>query len=215
MTDPAKIPLWFDTFKKCQYVGEQRSGVGTRYYVEEKVPGPLRKVHFEAVAWDENTALRLRMKSGENVSSYEIHWKLKAHDTGTAFHFVEDVGMPFGILGRLLGVLGRRTAEKMVEAMLRRLKTLCETPGWVSGNLQPFDMDPGSLTRGDDLLKNTGLCIARYRVRPLSVIPGLTRNPCYRNERAENLPEISKITFTGRCPPPRAGDRRPCGSEGS
>lgn len=129
VTDPAKIPLWFDTFKKCQYVGEQRSGVGTRYYVEEKVPGPLRKVHFEAVAWDENTALRLRMKSGENVSSYEIHWKLKAHATGTAFHFVEDVGMPFGILGRLLGVLGRRTAEKMVEGMLRRLKTLCETPG--------------------------------------------------------------------------------------
>jgi hypothetical protein len=45
-----------------------------------------------------------------------------------AFHFVEDVGMPFGVLGRLLGVLGQRTAEKMVEAMLRRLETLCETP---------------------------------------------------------------------------------------
>ena len=41
-----------------------------------------------------------------------------------------------------------------------------------SGNLQPFDMDPGSMARGDGLLKHAGW------VRPLSVIPGLTRNPC-------------------------------------
>lgn len=54
---------------------------------------------------------------------------MAAHGTGSTFHFVEDVGMPFGVLGRLLGVLGQRTAEKMVESMLRRLKTLCETPG--------------------------------------------------------------------------------------
>jgi len=128
LTDPAKIPLWFDTFRKCQYAGEQRSGVGTRYYVEEKVPGPLRKIYFEAAVWDENAVLNLRMTSGENVSSYEIHWKLAAHGTGTTFHFVENIGMPFGILGRLLGVLGQRTAEKMVETMLRRLKTLCEAP---------------------------------------------------------------------------------------
>ncbi|MBW2357061.1 MAG: hypothetical protein JRF23_09955 [Deltaproteobacteria bacterium] len=120
--------LWGAMDGSCQYAGEQRSGVGTRYYVEEKVPGPLRKIYFEAAVWDENAVLNLRMTSGENVSSYEIHWKLAAHGTGTTFHFVENIGMPFGILGRLLGVLGQRTAEKMVETMLRRLKTLCEAP---------------------------------------------------------------------------------------
>jgi hypothetical protein len=26
----------------------------------------------------------------------------------------------------------------------------------VSGNLQPFDLDPGSMARGDELLKSTG-----------------------------------------------------------
>jgi hypothetical protein len=54
----------------------------------------------------------------------------------------------------------------MPRLMLRAID--CE----FSENLQPFDMDPGSMARGDELLKNTGL------VRLFSVIPGLTRNPC-------------------------------------
>ncbi|MFP4453951.1 MAG: SRPBCC family protein, partial [Desulfobacterales bacterium] len=73
LTDPEKIVLWFDTFQKYEYTGETLNGLGTTYYVEEKVPGPLRKVNFEAVTWDEHERLTLRMTSGKNVSSYEIH----------------------------------------------------------------------------------------------------------------------------------------------
>ncbi|MCK5096780.1 MAG: SRPBCC family protein, partial [Desulfobacteraceae bacterium] len=41
LVDPAKIVMWFDTYKKCEYTSEKHSGVGTTYYIEEKVPGPL------------------------------------------------------------------------------------------------------------------------------------------------------------------------------
>jgi carbon monoxide dehydrogenase subunit G len=41
LVDPAKILMWFDSFKKCEYVNEKQTGAGTAYYVEEKVPGPL------------------------------------------------------------------------------------------------------------------------------------------------------------------------------
>ncbi len=126
LVDPAKIVIWFDSFKKCEYVNEKHAGVGTAYYVEEKVPGPLRKINFEAITWNENESLTLEMTSGKNVNSYEIRWNLKANQSGTTFHFVEEIGMPFGVIGKLLGVLGQNTADKMVESMLIKLKNLSE-----------------------------------------------------------------------------------------
>ncbi len=74
LVDPAKIVLWFDTFKKCEFLSDKHSGVGTNYYVEEKVPGPLRKINFETIDWDVNKKLTLKMTSGKNVNSYEIRW---------------------------------------------------------------------------------------------------------------------------------------------
>jgi len=118
--------MWFDTFKKCEYTSGKHSGVGTTYYVEEKVPGPLRKINFEVIIWDENERLTLKMTSGKNVNTYEIRWDLKSTQSGTIFHFVENIGMPFGIIGKILGVIGQRTADKMVEGMLIKLKNLSE-----------------------------------------------------------------------------------------
>ena len=126
LIDPVKILMWFDSFKKCEYTNEKRSGIGTTYYVEEKVPGPLRKINFKVKNWDENKRLTLEMTSGKNINSYEIQWNLEPAQSGTIFHFVEDIGMPFGIVGKILGVMGQRTADKMVENMLAKPKNLSE-----------------------------------------------------------------------------------------
>ena len=126
LVDPEKILMWFDSFKKCEYANEKTIGAGTAYYVEEKVPGPLRKINFRVTDWNENENLTLEMTSGKNVNSYEIRWNLKADNTGTAFHFVEEIGMPFGVIGKILGVLGQKTADRMVEGMLIKLKDLSE-----------------------------------------------------------------------------------------
>lgn len=131
LIDPGKMPMWFDSFQKCEYAGEKRSGVGTVYYVEEKVPGPLRKIHFQATRWNENEGLTLEMTSGKNVKRYEIRWDLETTESGTLFQFVEEVGMPFGVIGQLFGALGQKTADRMVEGMLIKLKLLCE--GVISG----------------------------------------------------------------------------------
>ena len=126
LVQPEKLIMWFDSFIKCEYSSEKKSGIGTAYYVEEKVPGPLRKINFEAVDWDENESLTLKMSSGKNVSSYEIRWNLHEVQSGTTFHFVEDVGMPFGVIGKVLGKVGQKTADKMVDGMLTKLKKLSE-----------------------------------------------------------------------------------------
>ncbi|OQY02758.1 MAG: hypothetical protein B6I22_13055 [Desulfobacteraceae bacterium 4572_123] len=75
---------------------------------------------------DEYERLTLKMISGQNVKSYEIQWNLKLAQSVTIFHFVEDIGMPFGIIGKILGLIGQRTADKMVEGMLVKLKNLSE-----------------------------------------------------------------------------------------
>lgn len=49
------------------------------------------------------------------------------------FHFVEEIGMPFGVVGKILGVLGQNTADKMFEGMLMKLKDLSEAPGGKAG----------------------------------------------------------------------------------
>jgi len=126
LVNPEKILMWFDSFKKCEYVTEKHTGLGTAFYVEEKVPGPLRKINFKVTNWNENENLTIKMTSGKNVNNYEIRWNLKATNNGTAFHFVEEIGMPFGIIGKILGVLGQKTADRMVEAMLMKLKNLSE-----------------------------------------------------------------------------------------
>ncbi|MCK5311984.1 MAG: SRPBCC family protein [Desulfobacteraceae bacterium] len=126
LVDPTKIVMWFDTYKKCECTSEKHSGVGTTYYIEEKVPGPLRKINLEVKIYDENEKLMLKMISGKNVNTYEIRWNLELAQPGTKFHFVEDIGMPFGIIGKVLGVMGQRTADKMVESMLIKLKNLSE-----------------------------------------------------------------------------------------
>ena len=126
LVKPEKILMWFDSFEKCEYADEKHTGVGTAYYIEEKVPGPLRKINFKVINWTENESLTLEMTSGKNVTSYEIRFNLEATQSGTAFHFVEEIGMPFGVIGKILGVLGQATADKMVEGMLMKLKNLSE-----------------------------------------------------------------------------------------
>jgi len=126
LVESEKILMWFDSFQKCEYANDKHSGPGAVYYVEEKVPGPLRKINFEVQNWNENENLILEMTSGKNVNSYKIRWDLNATQSGTAFHFVEEIGMPFGAIGKILGLLGQSTADRMVEGMLMKLKDLSE-----------------------------------------------------------------------------------------
>jgi len=126
LVEPEKILMWFDSFKKCEYANDKHSGTGAAYYIEEKVPGPLRKINFEVKNWNEYESLVLEMTSGKNVNNYEIRWNLNATQSGTTFHFVEEIGMPFGVIGKILGILGQGTANKMVEGMLSKLKNLSE-----------------------------------------------------------------------------------------
>src|SRR4030042_6389870 len=126
LVEPEKILQWCITFQKFEYTGEQRGGVGTPFYVEEKAGGPLMKLNFAVTDWAENERLAFRMTSGTFVKGYDQSWTVESIPLGSRVTLMEQVEMRFGIIGKLLGLVGQRSSETHVGEMLAKLKSLAE-----------------------------------------------------------------------------------------
>ena len=124
--EPERVLEWCSTFRKFEYTGDQRSGVGTPLYIEEQAVGPVMKMHFEVTEWKENDKLGLRMVSVSSVKSYEQEWSLEPTPSGTRFTFVEEIEFPFGVFGKLLGLIAQRMSAATVDKMQAKLKALAE-----------------------------------------------------------------------------------------
>jgi uncharacterized protein YndB with AHSA1/START domain len=127
IVEPEKILKWIITFQKFEYTTEQNSGVGTPFYVEEKAGGPLMKINFTVTEWVENKKLAAKMVSGNMVKSYEMRFTLEPTSSGSTFTFLETTELPFGIIGKLIGAIGKGTAESHVKQFLDKLKSLVES----------------------------------------------------------------------------------------
>ena len=126
LIEPDKVLKWCITFKKFEYTGEQRSGVGTSLYIEEKAGGPLMKLNFKVTEWAENEKLAFSMTAGNFVKGYEQRWAVEATTSGSRFTFMEQVDLPYGIIGKLMGTFAQRGSEATVKEMLAKLKSLAE-----------------------------------------------------------------------------------------
>lgn len=127
MVEPDKILKWCSTFRKFEYTGDQRSGVGTPFYVEEKAgPIPLMKLNFAVTEWVENNILAFRVTSGRGGKHYEQRWTVGAIPSGSRFTFMEDFELPFGVIGKLIGLLGQNMSKATAGKMLAKLKSLVE-----------------------------------------------------------------------------------------
>ena len=126
LVEPDNILKWCITFKKFEYTTDQHSGIGTPFYVEEKAAGPLMKLNFAATEWEENKKLAFKMTSGTGVKNYEQIWTLEPGDSGSTFSFAEDVELPYGIMGKLIGTVIKRSSESHIRKMLAQLKSLAE-----------------------------------------------------------------------------------------
>jgi uncharacterized protein YndB with AHSA1/START domain len=124
--EPEKVRLWCSTYQKFVYAGEQHSGPGTRFDVEEKAGGPLMKYTFEATEWEECKKLTLNMISGTGVKAYQQTLLLEPQNGGSRFTFGEEVELPMGILGKIIGFLGEGMSRSTLRKMLAKLKTLVE-----------------------------------------------------------------------------------------
>ena len=124
--EPEKVLQWCITFRKFEYTGSQRSGVGTPLYIEEQAGGRLSKMKFEVTEWKENEKPALRMVSGANYGSYHQQWSLQRAPSGSRFTFMEEIELPYGVIGKLMGLAGQRMSEATVVKMEAKLKELAE-----------------------------------------------------------------------------------------
>lgn len=124
--EPEKVLQWCITFKKFEYTGNQRSGKGTPLYIEEEVGGMLSKMQFEVIEWKENQELVIRMASGGNYKSYEQRFLVEPTPLGSKVTFMEEIILPYGVIGKLIGILAERMSAATVDKMLAKLKALAE-----------------------------------------------------------------------------------------
>ena len=126
LVEPDKILQWFTLLRKFEYTGDKRSGVDTTFYYEEKTSGQLLKIHFVVTEWVENQKLAFSVTSGSLKKDDQV-WSIEAIPSGSRFTMFEDLEMPMGIIGKIIGALfGERMIGKNMEKILANLKRLAE-----------------------------------------------------------------------------------------
>ena len=126
LVEPEKILKWFTLLRKFEYTGEQKSGVGTTFYYEEKSGPQLMKLHYVVTEWVENEKLAFVMTSGPAKRDDQI-WSIEATPSGSRFILTEDYEMPWGIIGKIMEkLLVGRIIGKHLEEILANLKSLAE-----------------------------------------------------------------------------------------
>jgi hypothetical protein len=109
-----------------RYTGEQHSGMKTPFYFEERAIGRLFMMNFVVTEWIVNECVAFKMTSGNIVKGYKQRYTIQSIPSGSQFTCLEDVKMPYGVLGRAAGLLRRFVSEGRLERMLGKLKVLPE-----------------------------------------------------------------------------------------
>jgi len=79
LVEPEKIMKWFTFLQKFEYTGEQRSGVGTPFYYEEKSGPQLMKLSYVVTEWVENKRFVFRLTSGSLIKRQSSIYSPKLH----------------------------------------------------------------------------------------------------------------------------------------
>jgi uncharacterized protein YndB with AHSA1/START domain len=126
LSEPANIAKWCSPAKKMRRTNEQRTGLGTTFYFEERAVGRLMKLNFIVTEWFENRSVAYKMTSGNLVKGYEQRYTLETTKTGIRVTCLEKVKLPFGILGKCFELFRRPFSAGHLVRMLAELKVMSE-----------------------------------------------------------------------------------------
>jgi hypothetical protein len=84
------------------------------------------KLNFAVTEWVENEKIAFSMTSGTGLKGYEQRWAVEATPSGSRFTFMEKVELPYGIIGKILGLFTQFSSKATAGKMLAKLKSLAE-----------------------------------------------------------------------------------------
>jgi hypothetical protein len=125
LIESEKFLKWYPA-NKLECKGNRLSGTGDPFYLEEKGPIGMMKFDYEVTECVENEKLAFKMKSGNFAKSDIQSCTLESTPSGCRFTFIEDFEFPYGIIGKLLGLVGRSSLQSHVREMQNKLKILAE-----------------------------------------------------------------------------------------
>ena len=126
LVDPEKIIKWCTPINVIRLTSQQRSGLGTTFYFEEKAVRRMMKLHFVVTEWVLNRSVAFKMTSGNVVKGYEQRYTIEAIPFGSRCTCFEEVTLPFGILGKFMGLFRKFTSIGLLDSMLLNLKYVVE-----------------------------------------------------------------------------------------
>ena len=127
LVEAEKVTKWFTLLQKFEYTGDKRSGAGTTFYYEEKSGGQLLKMNYVVTEWTDNKKLAFRVTSGSLKKDDQV-WSIEPIVSGSRFTMFEDLTMPMGIFGKIIGFLfGNIMIGGNMKKILSNLKKLAES----------------------------------------------------------------------------------------
>jgi hypothetical protein len=106
LVEPQNILKWCPV-ETIRHTSEQHGGLNTPFYFEERAIGRLFMMHFVVTEWVLNESVAFKMTSGNIVKGYEQRYTIQKTPSGSQFTCFEDVKMPYGIIGRVAGLVRR------------------------------------------------------------------------------------------------------------
>ena len=127
LVEPKKILKWATTLKKIYFTSEQCSGLNATFYFEERAASPLVKLNLVITEWVVNEKVSFKMTSSNLVKDYEQKYMIEAIPSGSRFTCYEYAKLPYGIIGKVIGLFRLPISEMYLKRILIKLKSLVET----------------------------------------------------------------------------------------
>ena len=120
-----KLLKWHPRAQEFDFIGDQHSGVGAKFYMVGKTDGRFMKSICEITEWQENKKFAFRQIWGM-MKKFETEFIIEPAEAGSRLTMIWDTVMPYWIIGQIMLWWMSKQWVKMSEEMLANIKKLAE-----------------------------------------------------------------------------------------